>query len=97
MGYARFVERFESDASFSRWFNRLVTDIEAMADPSPGSMDRLAAVNNLLIDLLEFLDPGGVRYPIFDHPEILDTAATDYRPNTDGRLPIPAPAAKAEP
>jgi hypothetical protein len=75
MGYARFVERFESDASFSRWFDRLVVDIETMADPSPGCMDRLAVVNNLLLDLLEFLDPGGVRYPIFDHPDILDTAA----------------------
>jgi hypothetical protein len=95
MGYAEFVERFESDDSFSRWFDRLVADIETMADPSPGCMDRLALVNNLLIDLLEFLDPGGVRYPIFDHPDILDTTAADYRPNTDGRLPIPAPSDNA--
>jgi hypothetical protein len=97
MGYARFVERFEGDSSFSRWFDRLVADIGTMADPSPGCMDRLAVVNNLLIDLLEFLDPGGVRYPIFDHPDILDTAAADYRPNTDGRLPIAAPTANANP
>ena len=97
MGYARFVEQFESDTSFSRWFDRLVVDIETMADPGPGCMDRLAIVNNLLIDLLEFLDPGGVRYPIFDHPGILDTPAVDYRPDTDGRLPIPAPADNADP
>lgn len=95
MGYAQFVERLESDGSFSRWFDRLVADIEMMADPSPGCMDRLAVVNNLLIDLLEFLDPGGIRYPIFDHPDILDTAAADYRPTTDGRLPISAPADNA--
>jgi hypothetical protein len=97
MGYARFVQQFESDTSFSCWFDRLVVDIEAMADPGPGCMDRLAIVNNLLIDLLEFLDPGGVRYPIFDHPGILDTPAVDYRPDTDGRLPIPAPADNADP
>ena len=97
IGYAQFVEKFENDASFSRWFNRLVSDMEDMADPGPGCMDRLAAVNNLLIDLLEFLDPGGVRYPIFDHPDILDTIAANYRPSSDGRLPVPTPAAGDEP
>jgi hypothetical protein len=97
MGYARFVERFEGDSSFSRWFDRLVGDIDAMAEPSPGCMDRLAVVNNLLIDLLEFLDPGGVRYPVFDHPEILDIAAADYRANTEGRLLIAAAADDADP
>lgn len=60
-------------------------------------MDRLAVVNNLLVDLLEFLDPGGVRYPIFDHPDILDTVAADYRPKTDGRLPITTPADNGTP
>lgn len=97
IGYARFVDTFEGDATFSRWFDRLVSDIEAMVDPSPGCMDRLAVVNNLLIDLLEFLDPGGVRYPIFDNPEILDTAAADYRPATDGRLPISTTVVNAKP
>ncbi len=42
--------------------------MDAMVNPAPGYMNRLAAVNKLLIALLDFLDPGGVRYPIFRPP-----------------------------
>jgi len=74
IGYTQFVERLETDPNFSRWFNRLIHDMEAMMDPAPGYMDRLAAVHNILIALLEFLDPGGIRYPTFDRPELVEPA-----------------------
>jgi hypothetical protein len=47
IGYAQFTERLEEDPNFSRWFIRLAADMEAMVNPSPGYMDRLAAVHNI--------------------------------------------------
>jgi hypothetical protein len=39
-----------------------------MIDPLPGYMDRLASVNDALVSLLEFLNPGGIRYSTADQP-----------------------------
>jgi len=66
MGYARFVGRLELDPAFARWFSRLGDEMDLMIDPLPGYMDRLTNVHDELISLLEFLDPGGIRYPTAD-------------------------------
>jgi hypothetical protein len=63
MGYAHFVDRLDVDPAFARWFNRLSSEMDLMVDPVPGYMDRLTSVHDALISLLEFLDPGGIRYP----------------------------------
>jgi hypothetical protein len=58
MGYADFVE--QADASFWRWLNPLERDIQAVAD-TPN--DRLRLLQHALIDLIERLDVGHVRFP----------------------------------
>ena len=66
MGYAQFVGRLELEPAFARWFARLGNEMDLMIDPLPGCLDRLSNVHNELISLLEFLDPGGIRYPTAD-------------------------------
>ena len=58
MGYAAFVE--QADPSFWRWLNPLERDIEVVAD-TPN--DRLRLLQHALIDLIERLDVGRVRFP----------------------------------
>jgi len=58
MGYAVFVE--QADASFWRWLNPLERDIQVVAD-TPN--DRLRLLQHALIDLIERLDVGHVRFP----------------------------------
>ncbi len=58
MGYAAFVE--QADPSFWRWLNPLERDIQVVAD-TPN--DRLRLLQHALIDLIERLDVGHVRFP----------------------------------
>jgi hypothetical protein len=69
MGYARFVERLQAEPNFARWFKRLGDEMALMIDPPRGYMDRLVSINDALISLLEFLNPGGVRYLTADQSE----------------------------
>lgn len=68
MGYAQFVEHLGAEPRFARWFTRLGDEMALMTDPRPGYMDRIASVNDALVALLEFLNPGGIRYPTADPP-----------------------------
>ena len=63
IGYATFTTRLETDASFSRWFQRLSSDAGTLADPAPGQLDRLISIQHALADVIEFLDPSGLRFP----------------------------------
>jgi hypothetical protein len=67
IGYTQFVQRLEDDPNFSRWFARLGTEIGAMVNPPDGYLDRLIEIHNIFGSLLEFLDPGGIRYPSFEY------------------------------
>jgi hypothetical protein len=58
MGYAAFIE--QADASFWRWLDPLERDIQVVAD-APN--DRLRLLQHALIDLIERLDVGHVRFP----------------------------------
>src|SRR6266851_1484274 len=71
IGYTQFVQRLEDEPNFSRWFARLATEIDAMISPSPGYLDRLINIHNTFGALLEFLDPGGIRYPSFEHSRVI--------------------------
>jgi hypothetical protein len=74
MGYADFVQRFEGDRAFARWFLSLDNDIQAlMAGTAPGA--RLALTQRTLIDLIDFIDPEWIRFP---------------DANERGKLPAPA-------
>jgi hypothetical protein len=62
-GYATFTARLEADPSFARWFQRLSDETGALADPAPGQPDRLISIQHALMDVIEFLDPDGLRFP----------------------------------
>ena len=62
VGYATFTARLETDPGFSRWFQRLSSQTGAIASPGPRQLDRLIAVQRALIDLIEFLDAGALRF-----------------------------------
>jgi hypothetical protein len=67
IGYTQFVQRLENDQNFSIWFARLATEVDSMVDPPSGYLDRLIEIHNEFGALLEFLDPGGIRYPSFEY------------------------------
>jgi hypothetical protein len=67
IGYTQFVQRLEDDPNFSRWFVRLGSEIDSMLNPPDGYLDRLIEIHNMFRSLLEFLDPGGIRYPTFEY------------------------------
>ncbi|WP_405925158.1 hypothetical protein [Streptomyces sp. NBC_00035] len=67
MNYVQFVEELESNPTFSRWFGRLIGEIDGLADAPPGYLDRMVKVKDELSTLLAFLDPDGVRFPSI-HP-----------------------------
>jgi hypothetical protein len=74
MGYAAFVERFETDRAFARWFARWNDDLDVlMRGEQVGA--RLILTQRALINLIDFFDPGWVRFP---------------DPNERGRIPLPS-------
>lgn len=73
MGYAEFEDRLE-DTAFARWFKELRDDIGTLARDLSGHT-RPIHLQRALIDLIEFLDPDGIRFP---------------DPNERGKIPLPA-------
>ena len=62
IGYATFAARLETDTEFARWFHRLGMESDMLANPVPGQLDRLIRVQHALIDIINFLDPEGIRF-----------------------------------
>jgi len=58
IGYAAFVAA-HADPAFEKWFTRLGDAIERLTEERPA---RLVAVQNALIDLVDFLDPDRERF-----------------------------------
>jgi len=69
IGYAEFVTRLR-EPDFARWFTRLRADIDNMADAGEADLERLVALQNALVDLVEFLDPGHTRLPASDRRKL---------------------------
>lgn len=59
IGYAEFVERLD-EPSFSRWFKRLRSDVELVADEHKQHEQRMIMLYNGLADLIDFLDPQAI-------------------------------------
>ncbi len=70
MQYVQFVSELENNSAFSRWFGRLSDEIERLANPSPGFLNRMAKVEVELTALLVFLDPNGIRFPTIHQDDI---------------------------
>jgi hypothetical protein len=63
LGYVRFCARLDDDQEFAKWFQRLRSDVDEVASTAPAEQTRLIALQNRLIDLIEFLDPDRLRLP----------------------------------
>jgi hypothetical protein len=64
IGYAEFCSKIETDKWFAGWFQGLDTDISELAKREDVRIDRLAALESSLADLIDFLDPKNVRFPL---------------------------------
>jgi hypothetical protein len=73
VGYATFCSRIEHDEEFASWFARLDRDIRSLADSHEPGRARLAALQNSLMDLIDFLDDPPLRFP----PTLLTRIALD--------------------
>ena len=62
-GYAEFIVRRRDNQDFSRWFERLAADVDLLAEGHDGRIGRLVALQNALIELINFLDPACDRLP----------------------------------
>ena len=78
IGYATFVERLEENSGFARWFERLSTEIDRLVDPAPGQLDRMIELQHALVNVINFLDPEGLRFPKA-HIKRLDPVSTPSR------------------
>ncbi len=65
LGYAEFCQRLETDEVYHGWFRRLLADVDALAADAGPSVPRLEAVQKLLIELIDLLDPKAERFPQF--------------------------------
>lgn len=63
VGYATFCSKIEHDEEFASWFARLDRDIRSLADSRESGRARLAALQNSLMDLIDFLDDPPLRFP----------------------------------
>src|SRR5258708_38955973 len=63
IGYAAFCANLE-DLSFARWFARLDRDIRMLVGNVKAARPRLAALQNTLKDLIDFLDDPPLRFPM---------------------------------
>jgi hypothetical protein len=62
LGYASFVRKM-AEPEFARWFVKLKADMELMLEEAKVKRERLVYIHGRLIDLIDFLDPSGVRVP----------------------------------
>ncbi len=73
LGYASFTERLR-DADFSRWFEKLRSDVTVLAREPHRHEPRLFELQHALIDLIDFLDPDCCHFPKHVRSKIERTA-----------------------
>lgn len=76
IGYAAFVTR-RDDPAFSRWFEKLGDDVELLAAEPGRHLERAIALQQVLIDLLEFLDPVHQYFPDSQRSKLQSGVARD--------------------
>jgi hypothetical protein len=62
-GYASFCARLKGDPLFAAWFARLDHDVSVLPTTMDAARERLVALQNALIDLIDFLDNPPLRVP----------------------------------
>jgi hypothetical protein len=69
-GYASFCSLRTNDPAFATWFARLDHDVRELATNPEPAYARLVAVQNVLIDLIDFLDNPPMRVPLKSRSKI---------------------------
>jgi hypothetical protein len=64
IGFAEFCDLLDNEETFSRWFERLEASIDTLAASENCHSPRLIELNQQLADLIDFLDPQNVRFPL---------------------------------
>lgn len=81
IGFAELCVRLDSDESFAEWFKSLDSSIVEYANHPETGHDRLLELDHQLTDLIDFLDPTKVRFPL-RHQE-----RSRYLPTQRGEAP----------
>jgi hypothetical protein len=63
IGYAEFCARLDTDTSFAEWLEDLSTSVDELSKADENGHPRLIALQHNLIDLINLLDPDGLRFP----------------------------------
>jgi len=63
MGFATFCSTLRQDQTFASWFARLERDIRAFSSNRQVGRERLTALQNYLMNLVDFLDNPPLRFP----------------------------------
>lgn len=61
MAYPQFSSKLDQDPEFTRWFARLLRDVDAFLTHDWAGNVRQVNIQWALIDLIDFLDPNGIR------------------------------------
>jgi hypothetical protein len=65
IGYAAFVSALtDEQQQIARWVRPMLANVDALAEKPDTRLERLVALQNALIQLLDILDPNGQRIPI---------------------------------
>jgi hypothetical protein len=70
IGYATFSQKLHEDERFAAWFSNLIYDFECLVREPREYYKRLVVLQNNLIELIDFLDPDGVRYSTDERQKI---------------------------
>ena len=62
-GYAEFCRRIDQDEEFAGWMKPLIDQVDRAAEDAGRNAERLITLQHQLVELIEFLDPGGLRFP----------------------------------
>lgn len=81
MTYPEFCRRLDERGFFFEWFERLLSDVDVIADASIDRNERLVRTQWALIDLIDFLDPTKTRLGA-DHREKYEWTAPAFAPST---------------
>jgi hypothetical protein len=82
IGYAKFLSS-QQDPEFNRWFGHLREDIDVLArEPNGGHDERLRALQRVLIDLIDLLDPEAVRVQTSERRRLAAPPATARTPSS---------------
>jgi hypothetical protein len=84
-GYASFCSNRKENDDYTTWFTRLDHDVRQLASNIDSARPRLAALQNNLVDLINFLDEEHVRFPQ-DYLSKVDLSPPITRPESNDQI-----------